>query len=435
MNYHITPLPKSETEIEITLAPAEFEPHVKRAAVLLSEEYDIEGFRRGKAPYEIVEKQFGQGAILERAAELAVKKTYPEILEKSIAEGKMTASRPPIGRPEVEIRAVGAKSNFIYRVKVALFPVLVIPDYKLIASKIVKEKKTVEVSEEEVSRAIDWLRESRTVLVTVDRPAAEGDRVEVDFEISHAGVKIGGGDSRNHPLVLGKGKFLPGFEGELQGMKAGEEKEFSLKAPDDWHEKTIAGRTLDIKAAVKSVQARSVPELTDEFVRGFGNFDSVNALRASIVGGLKTEKEEKEIQHIRARIAEEIALMSVGELPDVLIESEMDKMIADLKTNATYMGMKWDDYLMHIKKTEDSLRKDWREEAEKRVRIALCLREIAMRERIEAPDDEVEKRANEFLRQFPAADEAAKTIDPGDLREYTRGVVRNEKVFEFLEKA
>lgn len=434
MHYEFKKLLKSEIEIEVTLIPPEFEFHITRAAALLSEEHEIEGFRRGKAPYEIVEKRFGEGMVLERAAELAVKKTYPEVMQKLIADGKIATTHPPIGRPEVEIRAVGKKSEFIFRVKVALLPSLDLPGYKEIAGRVIKEKKKTIVSDEEVAKAVDWLLESRTTIVTVERPAAAGDRVEVDFEIRQDGVKIAGGDSQNHPLILGKGKFLPGFEEELFGMKAGDEKEITIKVPEGWHEKAVAGKTLDIKTEMKLVQERAIPELNEEFAKNIGNFDSLEALRENIREGLKLEKEEKEIQRIRARIADEIADGATGDIPDVLVASELDKMVADVRTNATQMGMKWEEYLAHIKKTEDDLRKDWKGDAERRVRVALCLREIAMNEHIEADDMEVERRAGEFLRQFQTAEDAAKTIDPDDIREYTRGVVRNEKVFEFLEK-
>ena len=434
MNHTITYLPKSEVEIRVVIVPQEFEPHLKRAAVLLSEEHNIEGFRRGKAPYDIVKGKFGEMAIYERAAEIVVRKTYPEALDALTKEGKISSDTPPIGKPDVSVTKLAPGNEMQYVVKVALLPHVELPDYRAIAMRIVKEKHAVTVEDTEVKKALEWLRESRSERVAVARPAKEGDAVEVDFEIRHDGVKIEHGDSRNHPVVIGKGKFLPGFEDALIGMKEGEEKSFSLVAPFNWHEKSLAGKALDMKVVMKGVKERRLPEFDDEFVKRMGNFDSLDALKKNIREGMAQEKEEKEKERVRVLAIEAIAKDVAVELPEVLVAAELKKMFSELETGVVRMGMRLEEYLRHIKKTAEDLEKEWRDQAENRVRVALCLREIARRERIEPSREEIEARANEFLRSFKSADDAEKTIDPGELYEYSRGVVRNEKVFEFLEK-
>lgn len=452
MNYTTTSLPKSELEIEVTLPFSEFEPHIKRAAVLLSEENEIEGFRRGKAPYDIVKNRFGEAAILDRAAELAVKKTYPEVLTRI----KNQASRikndfTPIGSPNITVTKLAPGNELQYKVKVALLPEVKLPDYKKIAEKILyKETQAVEVTDEEIAKTLDWIRESRTKLVTVNRPARSGDRVEVSFETRHGGAKVESGDSHNHPVIIGKGKFLPGFEDQLLGMKAGEEKDFTLTVPDAWHKKNLAGKALDFHVKMILVQERIVPELNDEFAKSLGNFSSLESLRQSIRDGILAEKEEKEKQRIRALIIEEVAEKAEAEIPDVLIEREVDKMLDEMKSGVESIGMKWEDYLLHLNlsevsevsapnsdatppKPEEVLRAGWREQAEKRVRIALCLYEIAKIEKIEPTAEEIEARANQYLAQFKTVEEAERSIDPESLREYIKGVLRNEKVFELLE--
>ena len=265
------------------------------------------------------------------------------------------------------------------------------------------------------------------------RPAQTGDRVEVDFEIRHEGVKIAEGDSRNHPLIIGQNKFIPGFEEALIGMKTGDRKEFTLPTPENWHEKSFAGKTLAISAQMRLVQERRMPELNDEFAKGIGNFPSRSALDASTREDLQTEKNEKETQRIRSLMIAQIAKDALIEVPDLLIEAEVDKMTEELRRGIADLGMKWEDYLVHIKKSPEELGREWRPEAERRVSVALTLREIAAGEHIEPSEEEVRERESHFLRQFKTAHQAENTIDPVELREYTKGVLRNEKVFEFLE--
>lgn len=435
MNYTLTYLPKSEAEVAVTLSFEEFEPYVQQGAVSISESVEIEGFRRGKAPYDVVKQRVGEAAIYERAADIAVRKTYPKLMEKMIAEEKEKGKKFfPIGRPEVTITKIAPGNELEFKVKFALLPEVKLPDYQSISKKIMEGKKDVSVTDEELDKTLLWLRESRAPLVAVDRPAKKDDAVEIDFEVRHGGVKIENGDSRNHPLVIGKGRFIPGFEDELVGMKAGEEKSFSLAAPEEWHEKNLAGKPLEFRVMMKSVQERRISDLTDDFAKSMGNFENVAALHASIKEGMQKEKEDKENQRVRATVIAEIAKNADIEVPEVLVNAELEKMFDELKSNIESMGMKWEDYIGHIKKTPEELAKEWREDALARVRSALCLRAIADKESIEVKEDEIQERANQYLRQFSSTEDAERKIDPDALRDYTIGILRNEKVFQLLEK-
>lgn len=434
MNSHVTILPKSEIEIEVTLPFSEFELHVKRAATSLSEERDIEGFRKGKAPYDAVKNKFGEAAIYERAAEHAVRKTYPNLVQDLMAappEGMKEFL--PIGSPDVTINKLAPGNELIYKVKLSLMPAVALPDYIAIAKGKNADKKEVTISDDEIARTLEWIRESRLVPNPVGRGAQTGDGVEIDFEIKHDGVPSEHGSSKNHPLVIGKGKFIPGFEDHLIGMSTSEEKKFSLTLPQDWHDKILAGKTVEISVVMKSVKERKLPELNDEFVKQIGKFESVDELKKNVSNGLMQEKKEKEQQRHRVRIIEEVAQKIKAELPDILVEREREKMFDELKQGIEQMGMKFEDYLVHIKKTEDDLKKEWQEEAEKRVRVGLSLREIANREHIDVSPEEIEEKSSEYVRQFGSPETAQKQIDPDRLREYTKGILKNEKVFKFLE--
>ena len=436
MNVAVSPVHKSQIEFSVTVPFEEFEAHAKRAATLISEERDFEGFRKGKAPYEIVKKEIGEQAIYERAAELAVRRTYPDALQTALARAREEPgkNRTPIGHPEITITKLAPKNELLYKATVSLLPEVGLPDYAKIATRTrKKEKKDVVVTDSEISRAIDWLRESRTKEIAVMRPAREGDAVDIDFEIRSSNNVIDGGNSHNHPLVIGQKKFIPGFEDHLIGMATGTEKKFTLVVPESWHDGNLRGKTLDVSASMKHVRERAVPDFTDEFARGLGTFKTKEELTENVRQGLTQERREKERERIRMQIIKDIAISATIDIPDLLIEAELDKMFTELKSGIEQMGMKWDEYLANIKKTVAELRTDWRTEADTRARVALTLREIAARESIEPPEEDVAARANEFLTRYKTIREAEKEIDPDALREYTRGVLRNEKVFEFLE--
>ncbi len=436
MDVTVSPIEKSQIEFLVTVPFEEFEAHAKRAAALISEERDFEGFRKGKAPYEIVKKEVGEHLIYERAAELAVRRTYPDALQTALARRaeEPEKNRIPIGHPEITITKLAPKNELLYKAKVSLLPEVGLPDYAKIAARTrQKEKKDIAITDAEISRAIDWLRESRTKETAVSRPAQDGDAVEIDFEIRSGSALINGGNSHNHPLVIGQKKFIPGFEDHLIGMAPGTKKEFTLVVPESWHDGNIRGKTLGVRASMRTVRERAIPDLTDEFVRDLGQFETKEKLIENVRQGLTQERREKERERIRMQIIKNIAISATIDIPDLLLEAELDKMFTELKSGIEQMGMKWDEYLSNIKKTVAELRTDWRTEADTRARVALTLREIAARKSIDPSENDVTARANEFLARYKTTQEAEKEIDPETLREYTRGVLRNEKVFEFLE--
>ncbi|MBI4225110.1 MAG: trigger factor [Candidatus Sungbacteria bacterium] len=439
MNFTTQKLPKSQIEILVTLPFSEFEPHVKKAAALISETAKIEGFRPGKAPYTQVKDTVGEHAIYERAAEEAVRHTWAEVI-RDVLDAEPFKTHPFIGRPDITVTKLAPDNEFIYKVTASYVPEVKLPDdYATIAKRVRKDKKEVSVEDEEVQKTLDWIRESRSDLIAVERTAALGDAVEIDFEMRHGGVKIESGEAKNHSFILGKAKFIPGFEDALVGMATGEEKTFTLVVPSDppaggvGHLKEFAGKALDTKVSMRSVKERKMPDLDEEFVKTLGAFDSVDALKKNIHEGIAEEKKEKEKQRIRIMIVDEIAKGSEMDVPDILIASEIEKMLMEIKSGVEQMGMQFEDYLQHIKKTIEELKSGWQDEAMRRVRTALALREIGYREKIEPAPEEVEEAVQKYLRQFPAPEEAEKTINPDDLADHARGVLRNEKVFEFLE--
>lgn len=296
------------------------------------------------------------------------------------------------------------------------------------------KKHELKVEEKEIDNALNYLQKSRAKIITINQSAQKGNRIEIDFEVRSGGVQIENGSSKNHPLILGEGHFLPGFEDQLGGMKAGEEKEFSLKVPADWSDKRIADKSLDFKVKMNIVQERQLPEINDEFAKSMGKFDNLSAFKENVKQGLMQEKEMMEKQRMRIEIIEKVAEDSKIEAPEVLVERELENMVNEFKMNVDQFGMDFETYLTQIKATAEELKKGWKEQAEKRVKIGLCLKAIADKEKIVSTTQEIEERMNQELMRYSDVGKVKKDIDLVAFKEYTENILINEKVFELLER-
>ena len=420
-------LPQSKIKIEVTIPVVDFEEYIDEAYKLLAREVKADGFRPGKAPRQVVKQRIDEGRALQEAADLALRDTYLKILDEHKLE--------PLGSPEIRVLKLAPGNEFIYEAELFVLPEITLADYKNISSKMLRQrsKDEIEVSEKELKDALHWLVNSRAKFVGVKRAAKKGDKLEIDFDVFQGGAPIENGRSQNHPLILGEGRFVPGFEEELEGMQEGEEKEFSLNFPDDYHEKSLAGKPAEFKVKIRSVLEKETPELNDAFAASLGQFKTLGELEKSVKRGLEQEKEAKAKEETRIAIISKIAEESRFETPDVLVEGELNKMVGEFKTEVAQMGLEFEKYLSGIKKSEDELKKEWRSKAEQRVKIGLVLRAIAEKEKIEPTEQEIEEEAGKILHSYGSAEQAGKNIDSARLREYTRNAVINEKTFQFLE--
>lgn len=429
MNVKINKISLSQIEIEIEVPAQEAENCFQLAASNLSKDMKVDGFRPGKVPYDIVEKHKGSEALYNEAANLAIQRTLPRAI-LDLPTGEAGNNLEIIGRPEIAVTQIVKGSPVKYKAKFWVIPEVELGQYKGLKAK----KKELQVKEEEVNNALNYLQKSRAKLITVDRSVKLGDRIEMDFVAQLDGEKIEGGESKNHPMILGEGRFVPGFEHEIEGMKTGEEKNFSLKVPSDWPQKNLADKNLDFSVKMNLIQEREMPELTNEFAKNLGDFESLDKLKESVKIGLVQEKELAEKERIRMELIEKVADSSKMDIPKVLIEVELEKMVDEFKENIKSMGLDFDNYLKQTKKTIEGLKKDLNGQAEKRVKIGLVLKAIAKKENIEVGDEEVALQVDEMLKRYPDIKEAEKNIDLMALKEYTKNIIKNEKVFALLER-
>lgn len=425
----IKKLPKSKVEFAVTIAWTDWEKYLDKAAAEVSQEIKIPGFRPGKAPRNIVAQKVGEGLLLNNAAEKAVQKSYVEFITKEKIEA--------IGSPKVEIEKIESGKDLVYTATVAIMPSIVLKDeYKKEVKKINEEfsAKSSQASEEEVSHELKHLANSRAKIITVNREAKNDDSVEIDFSVLVDNVPIENGTSKNHPMVIGKGVFIPGFEENLIGMKAGDEKEFELNFPEKYHKKDLAGKQAKFKVVMKLVQERQIPEIDDDFAKSLGSFENLEALKKNLQEGISEEKEHKQKEERRTKILDKIVEFVEVDLPEIMIEEESRKMLLEFEQQIQQMGMNLEQYLGQLKKDKKDLEKDWEPQAEKRVKSALALQEIVKMEEISVDAKEIEIEMNKTVQYYKNVKDFEKNVDMERLYNYTKGILENEEVFKMLEK-
>ncbi|OGD38924.1 trigger factor, partial [Candidatus Azambacteria bacterium RIFCSPLOWO2_01_FULL_37_9] len=337
-----------------------------------------------------------------------------------------------ISRPKIEVVKFIPNQELEYKAEILVSPEIKLADYREIAKKSGQtEKQEVKVDKKEVKDALNWILNSRAKYVKIDRPSQKGDLAVVSYELRNNGVKIEGADQKQHPIILGEGKLAPGFEDRLIGLKTGEEKEFSLDIPQDFINHQIAGKKIDFKVNIDDLMQKDLPKLDDEFAKSIGHFENLELLEKSIEEGILNEKNQAEKDKFRIALILKVASQSEMDISEELIESELEKMIYELEHDIKHRGMEFDKYLEHIKKTRDDLKKEFRDKAIERVRIALVMREIGKSENIEISDEELAEKMKEVLTKLG---DQTQNIDHDRLHGYTENIIMNEKVFELLEK-
>lgn len=426
----IKKLSGSKVELSITVPAAEFDGFINDAARELSLETKISGFRPGKAPKEIIEKFVGGEKIMARAADKAIKKTYVrEVLGEELEV---------LDSPEITITKIAPGNDLEYKAVTAVMPVSEVGDYSGDISKLNKDYKksagSIEVSEKEVDEEIEKLRKSRSWSKPVERTCQNGDRVEINFNIYLDNVIVENGTGRKFPVVLGNSFLVPGFEENICGLKKGEEKTFELIFPDKYHSQNLAGKKTEVKVKLDSVEEVIMPEINDEFAKSLGKFENLEALKENIKEGILHEKKHSATDKNRRKILDAVFEKTKIELPDILVEEELDKMLSELEHNILASGMDLESYLGKVGKSREDIRKEWRKDAEKRATVAIALKKIAKDAKIEANKEEIEEEANKMMSYLKTASQAKQEIDPERLYDYAKNVVENEKVMQYLEK-
>ncbi len=420
MKVSVETLENSQAKLTIELSVEEVAPYLEKAVKRIGKEVSIKGFRKGHVPVDVLKQHVGESSIYEEAFSDIVEKTYPEAVDQE----KLHV----VGRANIDMEKLAPGNPIVYTATVPLMPKVVLGDYKTIKTK----KATPKMDDKKYEKTIEDLRRMRAKEVLVDRAAKDGDAVIIDFDVKVDGVSIEGGQGTKARLVLGSGQFIPGFEDGVVGMKTGETKTVDAQFPDEYHQASLAGKAAKADVTLHEVYEITLPELNEELAKEL-NFESVELLEKEIRENIMKElEEEAEREFEIAAIGELVKMSTIDPLPEQLVAEETDKMLAELKYDMMQRGMKFEDYLTHLKKTEDELREEFTTRASERIEAALVVRELAVAEKIEVTNEDIEKELAETLKIYEQYPDALSQIDTPAYRERMQNILMNKKTFERL---
>lgn len=400
-----------------------FESALDQAFKKVVKQVSVPGFRKGKVPRKIFERRFGVEALYQDALDIILPEAYSEAVKETGIE--------PVDRPEVDIEQIEKGKPLIFKATVTVKPEVKLGQYKGLEV----EEQDVTVTDEDVEAEINRMRENQAELVVVeDGEAQKGDTVVIDFEGTIDGEPFEGGKSENFSLELGSGTFIPGFEEQLIGEKPGAEKEVNVTFPEDYHAEQLAGKDAVFKVKIHDVKRKELPELDDEFAKDVDDeVETLDELKAKIRTRLE-ENKKRQAEQIKQEIVVEKATENAEmDLPEVMIENEIDRMIQEFDQRLQMQGMNLSMYYQFSGQDEQALREQMKEDAEKRVRSSLTIEAISKAENIEATDEEVEEEFKRMAELYNMEVERVKEMFdyPGGVESVKRDVTMR-KTIEFL---
>ncbi|MDD2807635.1 MAG: trigger factor [Patescibacteria group bacterium] len=420
MNVVAKKLPRGQVELNIELTVDEYQPFLAIAAKKISAELKIPGFRPGKADLATVKKTVGEAHLWEEALEGAVQKTFV----KAVDEQKLIT----VGAPQIDVVKLAPGNPISYKALVSIMPEVELGEIppKYFA------KKEADIKTDDVKKIITDLQKSRSTEAKVNRAAALNDKIIINFHTYLDKIPVDNGRQDKFPLVIGEKTFIPGFEEELVGLSADQEKEFQLKFPENYHQKNLAGKFVDFKVKMLEVYELTPPALNDDFAKAIG-FPTMAEAETAIKENLKTEADQKENQRLEDEIIEKIIdLSKFTDVPDNLIDSEVKKMIEELEHNLAHQGLKFEDYLVHLKKNKAELMLDFSPQAIKRIKSAVALRKIRENNKIEVSESEVDEEIKNTLAAYSGNPDVEKSVGQVAYRSYLKNVLAARKVIDYL---
>jgi len=425
MKYTTKAAEKSTVKITIKFDGEEWKAAQNSAYLKTRGRYKVNGFRPGKAPKNVIENVYGKGVFMEDALNLLFSENYGTILDKE-AE-KFTV----VGEPEVSIDKLEDDGVTL----VAIAPVK--PEVKISAYKGIKIKEfAYTVKDEEVDAEIERLLERNARKVPVEGRAAEnGDIVNIDFVGTVDGVKFDGGEAEGFDLTLGSGQFIPGFEDQVVGMNIGEKKDVNVTFPENYQAENLKGKPAVFAVTLNSIQGKEKPELTDAFIKEATGSETIEAYKAKTLEKLQKQAERRANDATENSILEAIAANTEAEIPQAMIEREIDGLVQKFEYQLMYQGLKLNDYLEFLKISNEDFRKNYEEQAKKNVLNQLIISQIIKEENIEATEEELDaKIAEQAASVEKSAEEYKKTMDPRQV-DYIRSDIIITKLFKMLKES
>ena len=379
---------KSLVALTIEVGAQEFQAAVEKAYLKMRKRINVSGFRPGKAPRKIIEGMYGQEVFFEEAINIA----FPDAYEAAVKEQELQ----PVGYPSVEMVGEATKDGFTFKAVVPVYPEVTLGEYKGLSA----EKEEVKVSAADVDERIQQMADRNSRLVSVDRAAKEGDTAVIDFEGFLDGTPFDGGKGENHSLELGSHSFIPGFEEQVVGMKAGEEKDLDVTFPEDYPSKDLAGKAVVFKVKCHEVKEKEIPALDDEFAKDVSEFDTLKDLKADIKRQITEERQKAAGSAFEDALMEQVAANITADVPDAMIEGQARQYVDNFKNQLAQQGIPFDQYMKITNGSEAKMLEDAKEPATRQVRLDLALAAIMKAENIEASDEEVDAEYQKLAEQY-----------------------------------
>jgi len=378
----------STIELVIEVSAAEFEAAIEKVYHKQKKNIMIPGFRKGKAPRKMIEKMYGAEVFYEDAIE----ESYPAAYEAALAE----AGIEPVAYPKLEIVEIG-QEGYTFKAVVTVKPEASISDYK----GLIVAKPEVKVTATDVKNELKTYIDRATRLVTVERKAKKGDTAVIDFEGFKDGVAFEGGKGENYSLALGSGTFVPGFEEQVIGMKAGEEKDIDITFPENYTPE-LAGAAVVFKVKVNEVKERQEPTLDDEFAKDVSEFDTLDELKKDLSDKLKARRKEQAERDYEEAVIDALLEKLVCEVPEAMVEYRADKMMEDYANRIQSQGISFDQYLAMMGMTPEIFREQAKVSAVRSIRTGLALEAVAAAENIVISDDDADAEMVRLAEQYGA---------------------------------
>ena len=411
----------NQVTFKITVDNDKFESAITKAYNKNKGKFNIPGFRKGKAPKQIIESQYGKGVFYNDAIDMLFPEVYPTALDELNID--------PINRPDLDIEEISKDNGLVMVINVEVKPEVKLGEYKGIEIS----KPAYTVNEEEADLRLEEMRNRAARLVDVeDRAIEAGDTAIIDFEGFQDGVAFEGGKGENYSLVIGSNTFIPGFEDQLIGKNKGEEVEVNVEFPAEYHAENLAGKPANFKVVVKNVQRKELPELNDEFAADTTEFNTLDELKADLRTKLEEEAKNRAEAEMRNSLVEKVSEATELEVPEAMIEAQLDNMMMELNYQLQYQGLQLQQLLEMTGRTIEELKAERREEATKLVKSSLILEAIAKAENVEVSEEEIEAELAKMAQMYNMEVEKIKSaMRPADLEDI-KGQLTIRKTIDLL---
>ncbi len=408
----------NEVKMEITIEAEKFENAIKKVYFQNAKYFNIPGFRKGKAPQNIVEKYYGKEIFYEDAFNDIASEEY----EKAIEENKIEA----VSRPQIDIVTMEKGQDLVFTAIVQTKPEVELGKYKGIEI----EKIEYNVKAEDIDNELKQMQEKNARVVSVETPVEKGNIAVIDFEGFVDGVAFEGGKAENHSLEIGSNTFIPGFEDQVIGMKIEEEKDIKVKFPEEYFSKDLAGKDATFKVKVHEIKKKELPELDDEFAKDVSEYDTIAELKDSIKERLEKQNKEREKYEKQDAVMKVVIDELKVEIPSGMVELEVDNMVKDMEQRMSYQGLKLEQYLKMLNKTEAEFKKEYEPQAIEAIKSRLALEAIIKNEKIEATEEEVKGKIKEMAENYGR--KAEELEENENIKNYIKQGIESEKAMDFL---